>query len=642
MPSNSLPSSYTATQSLSEIKMREEGFQKMVTLSLHIPPPPPSEADTTSSPAAESGPTSRGVSLYVGDLHPKVKEADLRQAFETVGPLSSLRLCRDRATGDSLCYAYVNFCSPDDASRALSSLNHTKLGGKAMRIMWSQRDPITRKNGVANLYVKNLSPSISSAGLEELFSAYGTVLSCKIAEENGVSKGFGFVQFDSEDSAIAALNALNGFVFEGKKLLVCKFVRKNGRKDASDEEFTNLYFKNVDEDVSEDSLKGKFSEHGTVSNLVIMKDNEGKSKGFGFVSFSSHEEAKSAVDCLNGTPLGSKTLFVGKAQKKAEREKILQQAHESLRRNISGSSNNSNLFVKNLHDSLDDIDLKALFSSFGYVTSAKVMKYEGGVSKGYGFVHFSCPEEAKRALYSSNGSTIRGKTLFVDFAQSQEERRQHLQGLPVPYPIQSFYPSYWNIHLAPQHHPLCYNAPFPQLPYPQFSLPQMNSLQPKLYEGSSQGFIRVSPIQDQGYLQMLPGTAVPCRQPHQEPKLDMTHQSHPKKSSSSSGWNQWKRLSKQDKKRSAYRDLGSSTTRSGSGNPPTRSSLQFVYRNNFDKMLQPRTKNTQQIFASKNTTEVIVEMDVKKLLNSRNPLAVPVEEAIQKIGATSGSQTTTY
>lgn len=87
-----------------------------------------------------------------------------------------------------------------------------------MRVMWCQRDPLARKNGVANLYVKNLVPSVTSARLEEMFGKYGTILSCKVAEENGMSKGFGFVQFDSDDSATTALNALNGTMLKGKQL----------------------------------------------------------------------------------------------------------------------------------------------------------------------------------------------------------------------------------------------------------------------------------------------------------------------------------------------------------------------------------------------------------------------------------------
>lgn len=89
-----------------------------------------------------------------------------------------------------------------------------------MKIMRYQNHLLTAKvgSGAVNLFVKNLDPSITSARLEGIFSKYGTILSCKVAEEDGKSKGFGFVQFASEDSAISALNALHGTVLAGKTL----------------------------------------------------------------------------------------------------------------------------------------------------------------------------------------------------------------------------------------------------------------------------------------------------------------------------------------------------------------------------------------------------------------------------------------
>lgn len=84
-----------------------------------------------------------------------------------------------------------------------------------------------------------------------------------------------------------------------------KFVKKGERKDAYEEpKFTNLYVKNLGEFVTEDILVEKFSEYGKVRNVLIMKDAEGKSKGFGFVNFESYEEAKKAVEALNGSLLG--------------------------------------------------------------------------------------------------------------------------------------------------------------------------------------------------------------------------------------------------------------------------------------------------------------------------------------------------
>lgn len=86
----------------------------------------------------------------------------------------------------------------------------------------------------------------------------------------------------------------------------------------------------------------------------------------------------------------------------------------------------TNLYVKNLCDTIDDEQLKKHFSSFGTITSAKVMTGEGGRSKGFGFVCFSTAEEASEAMRTMNGRIVEGKPLYVALAQKKEERRAFL------------------------------------------------------------------------------------------------------------------------------------------------------------------------------------------------------------------------
>ncbi|CAK7356784.1 unnamed protein product [Dovyalis caffra] len=393
----------------------------------------------------------RGASLYVGDLDPEVTETDLRAAFYHVGPIYSLRLCRCCLSGKSLRYAYVNFYSHAQASRALGLLNHTNLKGKPMRIMWCQRDPFARKTGVANLFVKNLDSSISSSSLESIFSKFGTVLSCKVAEENGRSKGFGFVQFETEDSALAAQTVLHDTMLGGKKLYVCKFVKKTERTAAAApcEEFTNLYVKNLDETITVNGLKDMFSAVGDVSSVAIMMDQEGKSRGFGFVNFKSPDDAKKAVDVMNGSVVGSKTLFVGKAQRKDERTKIIKEEYKDLHNSRAEKLRASNLYVKNLNLDIDDKKLEEVFSAYGKILSVKVMRHNDGTSKQFGFVCFESPEEAKMALDTLNGALVEGKILHVAKARCKRDHHHELHNFFGQNQPQSFYPSNCNTVSSP-------------------------------------------------------------------------------------------------------------------------------------------------------------------------------------------------
>ena len=101
-----------------------------------------------------------------------------------------------------------------------------------------------------------------------------------------------------------------------------------------------------------------------------------------------------------------------------------------------------NLYVKNLDDSITDDLLREHFSQFGSITSAKVMtdtdlearRKEGGDgkdnttrSKGFGFVCFSSPEEATKAVTEMNGRILASKPLYVALAQRKEDRKAHLQ-----------------------------------------------------------------------------------------------------------------------------------------------------------------------------------------------------------------------
>ncbi|CAH8337121.1 unnamed protein product [Eruca vesicaria subsp. sativa] len=390
---------------------------------------------SSSSPPGDATAASDGVnlgtmcSLYVGDLDFNVTDSQLYDYFTEVCQVVSVRVCRDTATNTSLGYGYVNYNNIDDAEKALKKLNYTNLNGKMIRITYSSRDSAARRSGIGNLFIKNLDKSVDNKTLHETFSGCGSIVSCKVATDHmGQSKGYGFVQFESEDSAKNAIEKLNGKILNDKQIFVGPFLKKEERESAADKmKFTNVYVKNLAETTTDDELKTTFGQYGGISSAVVMRDGDGRSRCFGFVNFENAEDAARAVEALNGKKFDDKEWYVGKAQKKSERELELSRRYEQGARETGNDFDGLNLYVKNLDDTVTDEKLRELFAEFGTITSCKVMRDPSGASKGSGFVAFSAASEASRVLNEMNGKMVSGKPLYVALAQRKEERRAKLQ-----------------------------------------------------------------------------------------------------------------------------------------------------------------------------------------------------------------------
>jgi polyadenylate-binding protein len=391
------------------------------------------EPVATEVPAAEgSAPmTSPNASLYVGELDQSITEAILFELFNQVGPVDSIRVCRDAVTRRSLGYAYVNFHNITDCERALETLNYTEVRGRPIRIMWSQRDPSLRKSGAGNIFIKNLDPSIDNKALHDTFSAFGNILSCKVAMEDGVSKGYGFVHYENAESAEAAIKGVNGMLLNDKKVYVGHHIPKKERINKIEEQmkkYTNIYIKNLDESVDEKTLEKDFGKYGKITSCVVQRDENGKSRGFGFINFENSDEAHLAVESMHEKEYHGKQLYVSRAQKKNEREEELRKQYERLREEKLNKYQGVNLYIKNLDDSIDDEKLRQEFSPYGTITSAKVMRDEKtNVSKGFGFVCFSSPDEATKAVSEMNGRMLLSKPIYVALAQRKEVRKAHLE-----------------------------------------------------------------------------------------------------------------------------------------------------------------------------------------------------------------------
>lgn len=371
-------------------------------------------------------------SLYVGELHPDVNEVMLHELFSQIGPIASIRICRDAITRRSLGYAYVNFHALGDCERALDALNYAPIKGVPCRIMWSQRDPALRRSGVGNIFIKNLDENIDNKTLHDTFSAFGNIMSCKVVTDAaGKPLGFGFVHFETQAAAEQAVAKVNGMLMNGKKVFVGPHISRKERHSRLEElraNFTNVFVKNLDESTDNEGLRALFTPFGEIQSAVVQKSEEGKPKGFGFVNFVEHGSAQAAVEALNDKEMADgRRLYVGRAQKKSERLDELRRQFEALKMERNQKYQGVNLYVKNLDEQVDEQRLKEEFMPFGGLSSVKLMVDENARSRGFGFVCFSHPDEASKAIAELNGKLLFSKPLYVAHAQRKDERRAQLE-----------------------------------------------------------------------------------------------------------------------------------------------------------------------------------------------------------------------
>jgi len=395
--------------------------------------------------------TFQSASLYVGDLATDVTEGLLFELFNRVGPVASIRVCRDTVTRRSLGYSYVNFHNFQDAERALDTMNFSDIKNKPCRIMWSQRDPSMRRSGVGNIFIKNLAGNVDNKGLYDTFSVFGNILSCKVAmNEKGESKGYGYVHYETAEAAEYAISKFNGNFIEDLPVTVTHFLPSNRR--ANTNAWTNVYVKQFPDTWTREKLDEVFAAVGKIQNAAIAVDETGKSKGFGYVNFEDHQDAEKAVATLNDTVIeDGYTLFVARHQKKTEHQKHLQQRAHLISSERVMKFQGLNLYVKNLDDTISDEAFKASFSPYGTITSARVMRNEDGSSRGFGFVCFSAAEEATRAITEMHSKVLGNKPLTVTLHQSREIRQQYLaqnrnrgqpyggQNMQMPYGVPPMY-----------------------------------------------------------------------------------------------------------------------------------------------------------------------------------------------------------
>ncbi|CAF4837547.1 unnamed protein product [Rotaria sp. Silwood1] len=284
--------------------------------------------------------------VFIENLDERIDDKLLCDTFSAFGNVLSCKIMTDE-NNQSKGYGFVHFETQDAADNAIKKVNGMLLADKKLhvtRLMSSnQQDDVDEARQLTNIFINNFGDQLDEKKLREILSKYGKVLSCKIEyDESGHSKGFAFCSFENPKEAEEAVQNLNGYSIGDKQLWVGRFQTKSEqlskitrKKDLQRQEHMNkyqnvnlynLYISNLDDTIDDERLKKEFSKFGTITSAKVMAEN-GRSRGFCFVSFSTTDEAAKAVTEMNGSFVGSKPLYVALAQRKKERRMYLTNHH---------------------------------------------------------------------------------------------------------------------------------------------------------------------------------------------------------------------------------------------------------------------------------------------------------------------------
>ncbi|KAG6026591.1 hypothetical protein E4U40_001981 [Claviceps sp. LM458 group G5] len=180
----------------------------------------------------------------------------------------------------------------------------------------------TDGEGPPTLFAGNLSWNIDDDALHEAFKKFEGLVGARVVTDKmgGRSRGFGYVDFDSGANATKAYDAMQGFELDNRALNLdyanARPTESNPSDRAADRAKKHgdtvsppsdtLFVGNLPFDVDQETVRVFFSEVAETTSVRLPTDPEsGNLKGFGYVSFNSIDDAKSAFEQLNGSSIGN-------------------------------------------------------------------------------------------------------------------------------------------------------------------------------------------------------------------------------------------------------------------------------------------------------------------------------------------------
>ncbi|XP_030460566.2 polyadenylate-binding protein RBP47-like [Syzygium oleosum] len=271
--------------------------------------------------------------VWVGDLHHWMDESYLHSCFASTGEIASIKVIRNKQTGLSEGYGFVEFFSHGTAEKVLQNYSGIAMPNteQPFRLNWatfSTGDKRSENAPDLSIFVGDLAADVTDSLLHETFAnKYPSVKAAKVVFDvnTGRSKGYGFVRFGDESERSQAMSEMNGVYCSSRPMRIgaatprkssgyqSQYSSQGGYSSngASSQSFqsdgdsanTTIFVGGLDPSVNDEDLRQQFSQYGEIVSVKIPSG-----KGCGFVQFANRSNAEEALQKLNGTVIGKQTV----------------------------------------------------------------------------------------------------------------------------------------------------------------------------------------------------------------------------------------------------------------------------------------------------------------------------------------------
>jgi nucleolin len=227
---------------------------------------------------------------------------------------------------------------------------------------------------------------------------------------------------------------------QNPEIQVDKKVKQETNTNANDTQVNEVFVGGISFNATEKNLKDFFNSCGVITLVKIVYNKEGKSRGRGFVKFTTPEGVKRALQ-LNGSVFLGKPIIVDAVK---SFDNLFQNPEENPNLKVNAiikdftpkqsafdQVESSTLLVRNLSYEVTETDLLNIFKDCGGVKNTRIIRRNTGLSKGYGFADFESIEQAKKGL-EKEGSVIKGRRITLEFSAPKNVRHEGINPNGAP------------------------------------------------------------------------------------------------------------------------------------------------------------------------------------------------------------------